>query len=160
MSSDDLSTLIQASARSKTGRIRGKNWTKEEDRALLEAARLHGNKWELVAKVAALAKRTPSQCQAHHSKLLRTFAGKDNAPSPPKNAISSPTAQQIQDGVAIKPPSPPEKKDATVKMAEAQEQLLADILQQNPTQGDKVEYCYTCNKLPATLECLSFVLLL
>ena len=74
---------------------RGPNWSTEQDRALMEAVRLHGNKWDIVAKTKELSARgaTPGQCNSHYINLKKKFAGKDNAPAQSKSDISSPSLE-------------------------------------------------------------------
>lgn len=71
---------------------RGKNWTVEEDTALVAAVRLHGSKWSLVAETKELKARgaTAIACSTRYRSLRLKHAQKDDAPSIPRSSISSP----------------------------------------------------------------------
>lgn len=140
-----------------TPRHRGKNWSKAEDEALLAGARLHGNKWEIVASAPALKDRSAVQCQSRHTRLLRAFAGKDNAPTPLPAAVSSPTQHDVEE-IKVAGPAPiPTPIPAPIPSAVAsgldasQDAILKPLLVGAATT---IDYCGNCHKIPASLECM------
>jgi len=155
---DQLMTTVLGKkyAKKKAKKQPKKSWTEQEDKELLRAIDLHGNKWDLIKQVPLLQGKTVNQLQYHLKKLKEDFAGKS-----PLKKLQKPTStipeEQIPDDIEpdhTPAPKPNQKEEEScTDIEQDQEKILKSIIGEQDPASKEVIRCSQCHKQTAVVEC-------